>query len=536
MLDSARTAAAWATDHPVPAALAALLALALVALAYVTARAILRATLTHTTRAARALRTSLTGTPRSVIAAAIAAAICTAYSADVAWRFAAKHLEMDSVEERVIMFAAGEIALFATALMARDNVLKTGVPGTPGTLMWVITGAQILPCFMVTESIAAGAVRAFFGPVAAGLLWHLAMGIELRHTAPEIRPNSLPAILLREARERLLSYLGVATRNRSAEQIARDRATHRAVAYAARRKALDHRRLVAFRRLRESMLDTRTARAVARADVGVDDEQREVLMKRLAVFLNAGQLAGLNLSSPWQPVTDAVAPTVSLEKAPAPDARPAAVAPSPSPAALPVAPTTTAPVGGTRRPVLPAADVPAVSAVSVAPTPDTRRHGTPDDDAPTAAPAVPAAAAPADVLAPAVHVTPTTATPAIPAPDATAPRPDGTPTAAPAATPTPTADGGTRRPTPDNTVLYTTPDGVEYTNPAEAAIRPLYEQLNGGRPTTRLMRDALLAAGLGDSESTARDARKRIEKREPHLKQRLPALHVQTIDLPATGS
>ncbi|WP_182667182.1 hypothetical protein, partial [Streptomyces calidiresistens] len=494
----------------VPATLATLLALGLTALTFLTVRAVLRTTLTHTTRAARALRNTLSGTPRSVIAAAIAAAICTAYSADVAWRFAAAWLEMDSMEERILMFAVGEIALFATALMARDNVLKTGTPGTPGTLVWVITTAQIPPCFMVTESLVAGAVRAFFGPVAAGLLWHLAMGIELRHAKPEIRPNSLPAILIREARERLLSYLGVANRDRTAAQIARDRATHRAVAYAARRKALDDRSLVLFRRLRESMLDTRTARAVARADVGVDDEQRETLMKRLAVYLNAGQLSKLDLSSPWQPADVVpVVPTVSLTKAPRTAAPTAAVAASPAVPELPSPPAATAP----RRDV-----TPTTPAVPVAPT----ANGTT-----ATAPAVPVAPTADGNGAPTADgngATPTT--------DATSPRPtDGAPTTVTpdddgARRPTPDVptDGGTRRPTTDGPVLYTAPTGEEYTNPAEAAIRPLYDRLNGGRPTTRLMREALRAAGLRDSESTARDARRRIERREPHLQQRLPAL------------
>lgn len=54
----------------------------------------------------------------AVPVAAVAALGCTAYSADTSWRFAADYLDMGGTAERVAMFAAAELALFATALMA----------------------------------------------------------------------------------------------------------------------------------------------------------------------------------------------------------------------------------------------------------------------------------------------------------------------------------------------------------------------------------------------------------------------------------
>ncbi|KAB8162935.1 DUF2637 domain-containing protein [Streptomyces sp. 3MP-14] len=56
---------------------------------------------------------------------------------------------------------------------------------------------------------------------------------------------------------------------------------------------------------------------------------------------------------------------------------------------------------------------------------------------------------------------------------------------------------------------------VTYDSPVDRAIRPLYE--TGYRPTTKQMRAAMTAAGLGDSESTARASRQRIERTEPGL-------------------
>lgn len=59
------------------------------------------------------------------------------------------------------------------------------------------------------------------------------------------------------------------------------------------------------------------------------------------------------------------------------------------------------------------------------------------------------------------------------------------------------------------------PEPVQYTNPVDRAIRPLYD--GGYRPTTGQMTAAMAAAGLDPVGSTARSARARIEEREPHL-------------------
>lgn len=173
------------------------------------------------------------GTP-AVRVAALAAAGCTAYSADTSWRFAADYLDMGSTAERAAMFAAAELALFATALMARQNLNSPrGTPGLPGVLVWVITGVQAIPAFAESGPVG-GTVRAFVGPIMAAMLWHQAMGIELRLHMPEAASHGVLASAGREVRERLLSRIGIAERNRDAAQITRDRATVRAVALATR--------------------------------------------------------------------------------------------------------------------------------------------------------------------------------------------------------------------------------------------------------------------------------------------------------------
>ncbi|MEW1599372.1 hypothetical protein [Streptomyces sp. NPDC093808] len=233
----------------------------------------------------------------AVKVAAVAALGCTAYSADTSWRFAADYLDMAGTAERAGMFAAAELALFATALMARQNLAVQGAPGLPGTLVWVITTVQVIPAYAESGPIG-GTVRAFVGPVMAAMLWHLAMGIELRLRTPGAASHGLIAVLGREARERLLSRMGIAARDRDAAQITRDRATTRAVTLAAR---LAERTPEQQRNRRGRRLTRRLSKAVGRASVGTDPLQRAQLLDQLAARRHALALATVPLPSPWSP-------------------------------------------------------------------------------------------------------------------------------------------------------------------------------------------------------------------------------------------
>ncbi|MFF7690584.1 hypothetical protein ACFZB6_31165 [Streptomyces syringium] len=273
--------ARWAYAHPYPAvALAAAMMTTAGAAAWYAARTLRRAALP----------------PAAVIAAGLAAAACTAYSADTSWRFAAHRLGMTDTSERAAMFAAAELALFSTALMARQNLNDHKAPGAPGVLVWLITGVQVIPAFS-ESGVVGGLVRAFVGPVLAALLWHLAMGIELRHNKPGASSNSLPAMIGRELRERLLSRLGLAVRDRTAEQITHDRWTAAAVALAARLAFRGERGWGWYTRRLERRLDV----AVGRAGVGANPNQRAVLLQLLAARRNARALASIDLPSPWNP-------------------------------------------------------------------------------------------------------------------------------------------------------------------------------------------------------------------------------------------
>ena len=281
------TLTAWAQAHPLPAGIAAVLLVAAVALPLL--------------RSGRGRGTGRT--PVAVLVASLAAMACTAYSADTSWRFAEHRLDMTSATERGAMFAAAELALFSCALMARQNLNVQGAPGTPGILVWFITGVQVIPAYSESGFVG-GTVRAVVGPVMAALLWHLAMGIELRHAKPGADSASLPALLARELRERLLSRLGLAVRDRSAEQISRDRWTVKAVGLAA--KLAD----TAPGARGRARLSRRLSVAVGKAQAGASAEQRAKLLDLLAARRHAASLATIDLASPWE---DAVEVTVEQE-------------------------------------------------------------------------------------------------------------------------------------------------------------------------------------------------------------------------------
>ncbi|MFF3976592.1 hypothetical protein, partial [Streptomyces sp. NPDC001828] len=262
----------------------------------------------------------------AVKVAAVAAVACTAYSADTSWRFAADYLDMAGTAERAGMFAAAELSLFAMALMARQNLAVQGAPGLPGALVWVITAVQVIPAYAESGPVG-GTVRAFVGPVMAAMQWHVAMGIELRLRTPGAASRGLVAVLGREVRERLLSRLGIAARDRDSAQITRDRATSRAVTLAAR---LAEQTPEQQRSRRGRRLTRRLSKAVGRASVGTDPLQRAQLLDQLAARRHALALATVPLPSPWSSVSgDTSAATVLPQPMPS-----KATVPAPGPDGL----------------------------------------------------------------------------------------------------------------------------------------------------------------------------------------------------------
>ncbi|MFE7949941.1 hypothetical protein [Streptomyces sp. NPDC057426] len=234
----------------------------------------------------------------AVVTATVAALVCTAYSADTSWRFAAHYLDMRNTAERTAMFAAAELALFSMALMARQNLHgPRQAAGLPGVLVWVITAMQTIPAY-AEAGLVGGTVRAFTGPVMAAVLWHLAMGIELRQRTPDAASRGLAAVLTRQARERLLARLGIVEQDQGAAEIIRDRATQRAVALAARLAEMPPGQ-------RTGRVGRRTVRrlskALARSGIDADPLRNEQLLRQLATRRQAAALATIDLPGRWTP-------------------------------------------------------------------------------------------------------------------------------------------------------------------------------------------------------------------------------------------
>ncbi|MFI5880332.1 hypothetical protein [Streptomyces sp. NPDC051554] len=282
-LISANGIPAWPHWIPSPAAIAVLVAVAL-SVAWPLRR--------HYRKPSAGQRRSTA----AVRVAAVAAIGCTAYSADTSWRFAADYLDMGSTIERAAMFAAAELALFATALLARQNLNgPKQAPGLPGTLTWVITAVQILPAY-AESGLVGGTVRAFVGPVLAAVLWHLAMGIELRHRTPDADSRSLTAVLARQARERLLARLAIADRDADAARIIRERALDRAVTLILRAEAMKPEKRS---KLRGRRLTRRLHQALEQAEIDRDKRQDQLLLRKLATRQQALALASVPLPRRW---------------------------------------------------------------------------------------------------------------------------------------------------------------------------------------------------------------------------------------------
>lgn len=246
----------------------------------------------------------------AVVTATVAALVCTAYSADTSWRFAAHYLDMRNTVERTAMFAAAELALFALALMARQNLHgPRQAAGLPGVLVWVITAMQTIPAYAESGPVG-GTVRAFTGPVMAAVLWHLAMGIELRQHTPDASSRGLAAVLTRQARERLLARLGIVEQDQVAAQIIGDRAMQRAVALAARLAEMAPKQRTGRAGQRSVR---RLSKALARSGIDADLSRNEQLLRQLATRRQAAALATIELPGRWTtPAGQPVSPPAAL--------------------------------------------------------------------------------------------------------------------------------------------------------------------------------------------------------------------------------
>ncbi|MEU2834571.1 hypothetical protein ABZ667_39020 [Streptomyces lavendulae] len=250
------------------------------------------------------------------IVATIGALGATGVGANTAWRFAQEHLHITDTWERAGLFLVGEVMLFGLALMARQNLHNAEMrrTGLPGTLVWVLSAFLAVPAISESDSAAGAAWRIVLGPMGAALLWHLAMGIELRHSGEEnAENNGVAARILRRFQQQLLARLGIAEHDKDAEELIQERARSRAAELADKYRSLSDKQLKGWRgrRLRSKLRAT-----LRRADVAGNPERKRLLLADLAVSSHAPALVELVHPSPWVEVpevtTASAAPALEL--------------------------------------------------------------------------------------------------------------------------------------------------------------------------------------------------------------------------------
>jgi hypothetical protein len=215
-----------------------------------------------------------------------------AVSLNTSWRFFGQRLGITGAE-RVVMFAVVELALVACALGMRVNVRRvapaTGRPGpagAPRTVAWVLCGLSAYAALLLSGPVD-GIARVALGPVLSLVMLHLALGIEIRNRTA-VRTGTWARVGV-EMRERALSRLGLADDDRDALTRTRDRAARRVARLAVGTRA--------------PLRTARLARALRASDVAHDPQTRERMLAELAVLRHAGELATLQLVSPWAPAS-----------------------------------------------------------------------------------------------------------------------------------------------------------------------------------------------------------------------------------------
>ncbi|MET9956288.1 hypothetical protein ABZ135_32740 [Streptomyces sp. NPDC006339] len=255
-------------------------------------------------RAFRARRYSQGRLTVAQMVSVVGALGATGVGANTAWRFAGEHLHITNVVERAALFLVGEVMLFGLALMARQNLHNPSMrrTGLPGTLVWVLSGFLAVPAISESDSFAGAAWRIVLGPLGAALLWHLAMGIELRQSGEEdAENNGVGAKILRRVQQQILSWLGIADHDVTAEDIYRERARSKAADLVDRLRNLDEKKSRG-RKGRKLRAQLRTT--LRKAGVAGSQERKQLLLEDLAVSAHAPALVDLEHASPWEEVLE----------------------------------------------------------------------------------------------------------------------------------------------------------------------------------------------------------------------------------------
>ncbi|MFF7176837.1 hypothetical protein [Streptomyces pseudovenezuelae] len=258
--------------------------------------------------AARHLKTAVKQAERrkfsaGTIAAAAAFVICTSVSLNTSFRFTGDPLglAMTGMPERILSCAAYESLLAMCVLGARERMAGPDrSPGWYGSAVWIFAVLSSVPAWQEGDGFTTGtAVRIIVGSFGSALAAHSMLGLELKHREGDESQAPL-AQIARDLRERLMARLGLSNRNRTALEIARERALTKAVDLADEYDRMTQKD-------REGRKGRRTARNLARwqdrAGIATDEAQAETYRARLAQrrFATAVEIA--EEESPWHKAT-----------------------------------------------------------------------------------------------------------------------------------------------------------------------------------------------------------------------------------------
>src|SRR5690606_10670673 len=126
--------------------------------------------------------------------------------------------------------------------------------------------------------------------------WHSALASDRRPRPPAAAPRALAAVLVRQARDRLLARPGTADQDADAARLIRDRALSEAVALILRAESMTDRQRG---KRRQRRLAERLHEALERAGVDGDPLQDELLLRKLATRRQALGLASITLPPRW---------------------------------------------------------------------------------------------------------------------------------------------------------------------------------------------------------------------------------------------
>lgn len=215
----------------------------------------------------------------------LGAAIGIIVSFDTSWRFFEEKAGVENLGERAAMFAGLEVLLIACGVTMFENVRGGKNPGAARWLAWAICIASGYIALLLSGPIV-GPARVVLGPVLSVVSFHMALGIELRHARSQVHAQGLLAQALSEFKQWVGSWIGLSQQDRPAAVRRQQRQLRRAANLSESRWRPFH--------------TSRLRRALHRAGVAHDRDQRQLLLEEKAVLASAKSLRSLNLPSPWE--------------------------------------------------------------------------------------------------------------------------------------------------------------------------------------------------------------------------------------------